>query len=178
MSLIDKLTKDQIADFREAFSLFDHDENGSISHIELGQVLQALGQQPTNNELLDMINEVDVDGNGQVEFAEFVILMTNKVKEMSKEEEINEAFNVLDKEKDGHISVKELKYFMRKVAHIKLSSEEAEAMVEFADGDEDGLVSFEDFVQVVTLAQGGDNNVQEIDDDLEDDDDDSQDGSR
>ena len=36
MSLIDKLTKEQIADFREAFSLFDHDENGSISHIELG----------------------------------------------------------------------------------------------------------------------------------------------
>ena len=146
MSLIDKLSKEQIADFREAFSLFDHDENGSISHFELGTVLQALGQTPSQNELLDMINEVDVDGNGFVEFAEFVILMTNKVKEMTKEEEITEAFNVLDKEKDNHISVKELKYFMRKVAHIKLSSEEAEAMIEFADSDEDGLVSFDDFV--------------------------------
>jgi len=93
-----------------------------------------------------MINEVDVDGNGTVEFAEFVILMTNKVKEMSKEEEISEAFAVLDKEKDNQISVKELKYFMRKVAHIKLSSEEAEAMIEFADSDEDGLVSFDDFL--------------------------------
>jgi calmodulin len=47
-----------------------------------------------------MINEVDVDGNTTIEFAEFVILMTNKVKEMSKEDEILEAFNVLDKEKD------------------------------------------------------------------------------
>lgn len=156
MSLIDKLTKEQISDFREAFSLFDHDENGSISASELGQVLKALGQNPSKNELSDMINEVDVDGNGTVEFAEFVILMTNKVKEMTKEEEISEAFNVLDKEKDNHISVKELKYFMRKVAHIKLSSEEAEAMIEFADSDEDGLVSFDDFLQVVTLAQGGD----------------------
>ena len=44
---------------------------------------------------------------------------------------------------------------MRKVAHIKLSSEEAEAMIEFADSDEDGLVSFDDFLYVVTLAQGG-----------------------
>ena len=93
-----------------------------------------------------MINEVDVDGNGTVEFAEFVILMTNKVKEMAKQEEIEEAFNVLDKEKDGFISAKELKYFMRKVAHIRLSSEEADAMIEFADGDEDLLVSLEDFI--------------------------------
>ena len=84
MSLIDKLTKEQISDFREAFSLFDHDENGSISAHELGLVLSALGQTPSQNELSDMINEVDVDGNGTVEFAEFVILMTNKVKEMSK----------------------------------------------------------------------------------------------
>lgn len=117
-----------------------------------------------------MINEVDVDGNGTVEFAEFVILMTNKVKEMTKEDEITEAFNVLDKEKDNAISVKELKYFMRKVAHIKLSSEEAEAMIEFADSDEDGLVTFQDFVNVVTIAQGGTDAQQEIEEDLESED--------
>lgn len=92
-----------------------------------------------------MVNEVDVDGNGTVEFAEFVILMTNKVNEIDKSKEVKEAFDILDKEKDGSISVKELKYFMRKVAHIKLSSEEAEAMIEFADSDDDGFVSFEDF---------------------------------
>ena len=133
-------------------------------------MLKALGQTPSQNELLDMINEVDVDGNGTVEFAEFVILMTNKVKEMTKEDEITEAFNVLDKEKDNAISVKELKYFMRKVAHIKLSSEEAEAMIEFADSDEDGLVTFQDFVNVVTIAQGGTDAQQEIEEDLESED--------
>ena len=137
----EKLTPEQIADFKEAFSLFDHDENGSISAKELGEVLKALGQNPTKNELSDMINEVDVDGNGTVEFAEFVILMTNKVKELTKQEEIREAFDVLDKEKDEYLTAKELKYFMRKVAHIKLSSEEAQAMIDFAG--EDGKVSFQ-----------------------------------
>jgi len=92
-----------------------------------------------------MINEVDVDGNGTVEFAEFVILMTNKVKDMSKEDEIHEAFKVLDKERDDKITARELKYFMRKVAHIKLSTEEAEAMIRFADKGEKGYVTFEDF---------------------------------
>lgn len=154
----EKLSPEQIADFKEAFSLFDHDENGSISAKELGEVLKALGQNPTKNELSDMINEVDVDGNGTVEFAEFVILMTNKVKELTKEEEIREAFDVLDKEKDDYITAKELKYFMRKVAHIKLSSEEAQAMIDFAG--EDGKVSFQQFLQVIDLAQTGSDGTQ------------------
>ena len=109
------------------------------------------------NELSDMINEVDQDGNGTIEFAEFVILMTNKVKEMTKEDEIYEAFMVLDKEKDDYISEKELKYFMRKVAHIKLSTEEARAMIEFADSDGDGLISFEDFKNVIEMIYEGNN---------------------
>ena len=97
-----------------------------------------------------MINEVDVDGNGTVEFAEFVILMTNKVKEISKQDEIKEAFDVLDKEKDELITVKELKYFMRKVAHIKLSNEEAEAMIEYATKDKERRgVTFADFQAIV-----------------------------
>mgnify|MGYP000300630279 CR=1 FL=1 len=75
--MVDQLTEEQIAEFKEAFSLFDFDENGSISAKELGEVLKALGQNPSMNELSDMINEVDQDGNGTVEFAEFVILMTN-----------------------------------------------------------------------------------------------------
>jgi len=38
-----RLTKDQIADFKEAFALFDHDQNGAISMVELGKVLKSLG---------------------------------------------------------------------------------------------------------------------------------------
>ena len=71
--------------------------------------------------------------------------MHTKVLQMTRENEITEAFNVLDKEKDNHISAKELKYFMRKVAQINVSSELADAMIIFADGDEDGLVTFDDF---------------------------------
>ena len=70
---------------------------------------------------------------------------------MSKNNEITEAFNVLDKEKDNHISTKELKYFMRKVAQVNISSELAEAMINCADGDRDGLVTFDDFEQIYEL---------------------------
>ena len=71
--------------------------------------------------------------------------MTSKMRVTTLEEEISDAFNVLDRAKDQHIRASDLKYYMRKVARLQLSSEEAEAMIEYADTDEDGLVTFDDF---------------------------------
>lgn len=51
-------------EFKEAFSLFDKDGDGTITTKELGTVMRSLGQNPTEAELQDMINEVDADGEG------------------------------------------------------------------------------------------------------------------
>ena len=56
------MTEEQIAEFKEAFSLFDKDGDGTITTKELGTVMRSLGQNPTEAELQDMINEVDADG--------------------------------------------------------------------------------------------------------------------
>ena len=62
----DQLTEEQIAEFKEAFSLFDKDGDGTITTKELGTVMRSLGQNPTEAELQDMINEVDADGKGEM----------------------------------------------------------------------------------------------------------------
>ena len=49
-------------ELQEAFSLFDKDGGGSISYSELGAVMRSLGQNPTEDELKEMIAEVDEDG--------------------------------------------------------------------------------------------------------------------
>ena len=51
-----------VAEFREAFSLFDKDGDGTITNKELGTVMRSLGQNPSEEELKAMITEVDVDG--------------------------------------------------------------------------------------------------------------------
>ena len=52
----------RFSEFKEAFLLFDKDGDGTITTKELGTVMRSLGQNPTEAELQDMINEVDADG--------------------------------------------------------------------------------------------------------------------
>lgn len=51
-----------------------------------------------------MVNEVDADGNGTIDFPEFLTMMARKMKDTDSAEEIKEAFKVFDKDGNGFIS--------------------------------------------------------------------------
>ena len=59
---------------------------------ELTALLRTMGQNPTDSEVNDMINEVDVDGSGVVEFEEFVNFFCRLMKNLNPQNEIREAF--------------------------------------------------------------------------------------
>lgn len=86
------------------------DGDGSITTKELGTVMRSLGQNPTEAELQDMVNEIDADGDGTIDFSEFLTMMARKMKDTDSEEEIKEAFRVFDKDGNGFISAAELRH--------------------------------------------------------------------
>ena len=51
-----------MVEIKEAFCIFDRDESGAISAKELGMVMRSLGQNPTEQEVMNWVNQVDVDG--------------------------------------------------------------------------------------------------------------------
>lgn len=68
-------TKDQIADFKTQFDSFDEDGGGSISTGELKNVLEKCGVQVSDSQVKDMVTEFDADGDGELDFQEFITMM-------------------------------------------------------------------------------------------------------
>ena len=142
------LSEEQVAEFKEAFSLFDKDGDGKITTKELGTVMRSLGQNPTEAELQDMINEVDSDKSGSIEFEEFLNLMSRKMQDTDTEEEIREAFKVFDKDNNGFISAAELRHVMTNLGE-KLTESEVDEMIREADVDGDGQINYEEFCRMM-----------------------------
>ncbi|PWA30871.1 calmodulin [Artemisia annua] len=132
---------------RNARHFYD-DIIGCITTKELGTVMRSLGQNPTEAELQDMINEVDADQNGTIDFSEFLNLMARKMKDTDSEEELKEAFKVFDKDQNGYISAAELRHVMTNLGE-KLTDEEVDEMIREADMDGDGQVNYEEFVRMM-----------------------------
>jgi len=62
------LTDEELAEFREIFNLVDLDKGGTISKDELKQLMNTLGLKPSQEELNAMVDEIDADGNGEIDF--------------------------------------------------------------------------------------------------------------
>uniref|UniRef100_A0A452GNV2 EF-hand domain-containing protein n=1 Tax=Gopherus agassizii TaxID=38772 RepID=A0A452GNV2_9SAUR len=130
-----QLTKEQIIEFEEGFSLFDKDWEGTITN-------------STEAKLQDMIGELDLDGSGTIDFPEFLSMMVRKMRDTDSEEEIQEAFRVFNEDRNGCISVAELWQIITNLGE-KLTDKEVDEMIKEANADHDGRVNYEVFVRMM-----------------------------
>ncbi|RWW17988.1 hypothetical protein BHE74_00011887 [Ensete ventricosum] len=106
---------------------------GHITLEELRSIMRSLGREPTLRELQDMIREVDVDGNGTIEFDEFLNVIAMRTKEAA-DAELREAFKLMS--------------VMTNMGE-EVTKEIAAAMIMEVDADGDGQVDFEEFSTVM-----------------------------
>ena len=71
--------------------------------------MRKLSMNPTDAELQDMVNEVDADGNGNIDMSEFISLMARKMKQSDHEEEMVQAFYIFGGKQTGRITREGLK---------------------------------------------------------------------
>ena len=87
-----RMKKEQLELFRDTFVIFDKDGDGTIDSKELSTVLKSMGYNPTIEEIKEMVEDVDSDGSGSIEFLEFLLLMGGILKDVPTDLDLRDAF--------------------------------------------------------------------------------------
>lgn len=111
--------------------------------------MTSLGFEAKSNAIFQMISDLDADGNGTIDFGEWLTLMTKRVNDKDSRANINKIFALYDDERTGFISAKNLRRVAQQLGE-NISDEEIDELIVRADVDQDGLVSEEEFYTIVT----------------------------
>ena len=96
-----------------------------------------------------MIGELDKDGSGQIEFDEFFYMMTTRPSQNESRDEIHKVFVTFDSQRTGYIALKDLRKVAKELGELHDDNELME-MIDRADFDQDGLVSEDEFYNLLT----------------------------
>ena len=110
--------------------------------------MRALGFEPKKEEIKKMISDIDKDGNGTIDYSEFLEMMTTKMSEKDSKEEILKAFRLFDDDEKGKISFRNLKRVAKELGE-NMTDEELHEMIEEADRDGDGEINEEEFLRIM-----------------------------
>jgi calmodulin len=150
-SVIEDLSTDEITECREAFALYDDDNDGYIKMQELSLIMRALGQNPTTEHLQQMMDEADQEGDGRIDFPEFLALYDRRRRQYTNNtfSEILDAFKVFDTEKKNAIPKPKMKEILLSLGDTTMSELDIDEMLDEADVDGDGEVDLEEFMRMI-----------------------------
>ena len=143
------LSADEVLEMKEAFDLFDNDNSGAISVNELTSAMTSLGFDVKHAVVYNMVSDLDADGSGEIEFGEFIDVMTAKLSDKNTREEIDRVFKLFDKDRNGTLEADDLSRVCKELGE-DVSEEDIREIIQRADLDGDGAVNGEDFYNVIT----------------------------
>ena len=146
------LSQEEIDGCREAFLAFDKDRSGTIDVWELRQVLEAMGQKPTEEELFQMISEVDENMSGSIDFAEFLKVIENqkeRAENFDDESDMIDAFVACGgmQDKSGYVKRDTL---VKIIKHDFGLTIDIEDLINKVDADGSGEIEFGEFKDLLS----------------------------
>lgn len=142
------LSSELHSDLAHALKLIDRDDDGLISRQDLENFLTRLGEAREDVEL--MLADVDPEGRGSVRVEAILSRVGSGCAEAGMED-LKEAFEVFDSDRDGRISAEELLGFFKAVGDERCTLEECRRMIRGVDKNGDGFVCFEEFSRMMEL---------------------------
>lgn len=142
------LTDEQLAEIKEAFDLYDKNQQGKISVDMIGTVIRSVGRNPTQQEVKEMIEDADPEKTGFVTYEQFLKLVKRAPTRAELEEEVQEAFKVFDKDNKGLIPLAELRHVLTTLGE-KLTTDEVDEVLKDAKVDKDGNINYITFVKML-----------------------------
>ncbi|CAE7253959.1 unnamed protein product [Symbiodinium sp. CCMP2592] len=138
----------ELRDFCWAFRLYDVLGDGKIDAMQIRSALAWLGEEPTDRQFLQVMNDIDSHGKGILDFQRFVKLMAKFDRSMITEDELVNAFKIFDKDKSGTIDAIELQDVLCKLG-FEVNPLQAEEMIQAADDDNSGECEYGEFVRKI-----------------------------
>ena len=146
---IDNLTEMEIAEYKEAFQIFDKHGEGAISTKELGTIMRSLGLNPSDEDIKEITDIFDNDKNNNlIDFNSFLFIMAKRKNDIDKEEDLLDAFRVFDKENNGKILARELRYVMMSSGE-DLNENDIEDMIHEARAENEEYIDYHKFVKIM-----------------------------
>ena len=141
------IPEDKIAEYKEAFDMFDKDGSGTISVTEIVKIMKNFGYPIKKSEAQQMIADIDDNGDGELDFEEFVTIMEKQKNYVDEtdEELVLRAFKSFDHDHDGKITNYEFKYILTQMGN-KFSEDELNQLFETCNLDINGTLTYQDFI--------------------------------
>lgn len=144
-----QLTDREVEEIQDSFSLYDTIGDGKVDSYKLGEVLRAVGQNPTNIEVDKIVKQLDPEGNQRVSLEVFLPVyqsMRAKAKPFAQDDFVD-SLKVFDSDGSGTISAGELRHVLTSIGE-KLSDDEVDALFQSIDFAQ-GQVNYEDFIKTI-----------------------------